>query len=720
MLFLRNRRNSGGQKRITRRIMAWVERRNQSVFWRCDTAERPVTDFPFRPGRYRKIANAAVCGFAITVAPFVSGCASSPKKHVSELSWCDDKDDERVTHYKGHATEVSHVCLDNETSPIVQTTLEPRNLLRRNEEPIHEISLHEVIETALSNNEIVQTSAVGGVGSSAVLNSPRGVSSVYDPAIQESGVLFGGGLGVEAALSRFDTQFTTSALWGRSTAALIPRETGSFTSGLSKQFATGGTVQLSNNWNYLGTPTGAPFTSTYTGNIGLAVRQPLLAGSGVEFTRIAGPTNPAFGAITGVGQGVVISRINSDISIAGFEQAVRGSVRDIENAYWNLYLAYRVFDTDVVAHRSARRTWREARDKNDIGLLDPPEELQAEDRLYETKANVELALNGIFRAEAALRRLIGLPVNDGRVLRPSDEPSVAEFRPDWESSLLQGLSNRTELRAQKMRIKSIQLQLKAAESLVRPTMNAVGSYDINGFGDRLLGNNSVNAGGLPIGTASGSLVDAGLESWTAGFEVTVPIGYRSQRSQVRNLELQLRKDTAVLAAQEKDIAHEIAIAIQEVTSSFATAQSHHKRLLAARERVDKLNIKRDFGTLTLDLVLRAQASVAAAENAYYRQVVAYNKAMVDLNLATGSLLEYNGVFLGEGHWTAEAYSDAHIRAAERTHATPDRHLHTEPPEFVSPGPTGTIERRASVPETYVPAVPETGVLPEPREALDLQ
>ena len=640
---------------------------------------------------WRRVGPAALCGLTLTVALLVSGCTTS-RKPLSERSWCDDKDNESVSSWRGHKARIEYVSLDNETDPTVQSTIEPRNLLRRVEEEIHELSLHGAIQTALSNNEIIETSSAGGIGSSAVLNNPRGVSSVYDPAIQESGVLFGGGLGVEAALSSFDTQFTTSALWGRSSSSLIPRETGSFTSELSKQFATGGRVALSHNWNYLGTPAGAPFTSTYAGSLGLSLRQPLLAGSGVEYTRIAGPANQAFGAITGVGQGVVISRINNDISIANFELAVRQSVRDIENAYWDLYLAYRVFDTAVVAHRSARRTWREARDKMDVGILDPSEELQAKDRLYETKAQVEQTLSSIFRSESELRRLIGLPVNDGRVLRPTDEPSISEYVPDWESSLHEGLSLRAELRAQKFRIKSLQLQLKAANSLVRPTMNAVGSYDINGVGDTLLNRGTSN----PLSSGYGSMGRAGLESWTAGVEVIIPIGYRSQRSQVRNLELQLAKDTAVLAAQERNISHEIATAIQEVTAAFATAQSHHKRLLAATARVEKLNYKKQVGTGTLDLVLRAQASVAAAESAYYQQVVNYNKALVNLNLATGSLLEYNGIYLAEGSWTQDAHADALIHAAERTHASLNPHLHSEPAEFISAGPAGTIERRPTI------------------------
>ncbi len=667
----------------------------------------PTDDRP--RSSWQQIGSVAACSLVLAIAPMMSGCATN-RKTVSELSWCDCKDDNVVSSYRGYKSKIEHVCLDNETDPSVQSTIEPRNLLRRIEEDFHELTLHQAVQTALANNEIIETSSFGGVGSSAVLNNPRAVSSVYDPAIQQSGVLFGGGLGVEAALSRFDTQFTTSALWGRSSATLAPTETGAFTSELSKQFPTGGTVALSHNWNYLGTAAGAPFASTYTGSLGLAVRQPLLAGSGVEFTRIAGPTNPAFGAITGVGQGVVISRINSDISIANFELAVRQSVRDIENAYWDLYLSYRTFDTAVVAHRSARRTWRESNDKMEVGILDPAEELQARDRLYETKAEVEQALSSTFRAESELRRLMGLPVNDGRVLRPADEPSIAEYVPDWDSSLRQGLFQRTELRAQKFRIKSLQLQLKAARSLVRPSVNAVGSYDINGVGDHLLAYNNPT----PLNSGYSSLTQSGRETWTAGFEVTVPIGFRSQRSQVRNLELQLAKDTAVLAAQERNVSHEIATAVQEVTAAFATAQSHHKRLLAATERVEKLSYKKEVGAGTLDLVLRAQASVAAAESAYYQQVVNYNKALVNLNLATGSLLEYNGVYLAEGAWCRDAHGDAAIHAAERTHARSNPHLHTEPAEFISPGPTGTIERRPIIlPQQADSSVPDVPTLDDP-------
>lgn len=83
---------------------------------------------------------------------------------------------------------------------------------------------------------------------------------------------------------------------------------------------------------------------------------------------------------------------------------------------------------------------------------------------------------------------------------------------------------------------------------------------------------------------------------------------------------------------------------------MASGRINYNRVQAAEERVRLLKAEQDIGTLTLDLVLRAQASLAEAEAAYFRQVVAYNKAITSLNVASGNLLETNGVWLAEGGW----------------------------------------------------------------------
>lgn len=655
----------------------------------------------------------------------LSGCSTTEKKKLPDLQYLSERTS--GASYRGYNTAIEYPCIDNVTAEAVQVSDEPRNLLRRVDDQLREITLQECIRIAASNNEVIEQEAFNGVGARLVLPSADSVNTVYDPAIQETGVLFGR-RGMNAALADFDTTFSTGLTWGRNTnrlnligAPVNAAETADFNSSLSKRFATGASVQLFQDWQYNANSqnaAGTLFPSTYRGVIGAELRQPLLAGSGVEYTRVAGPVNPGFGAITGVSQGVVIARINQDITLADFEAAIRDGVQSIENAYWELYGAYRVYDTAVVAHQSAFQTWREAQTRFEVGTLKPADELQARDRLYETRAQVELALNQLYRRETLLRVILGMPMNDGTVLRPIDEPLLAEFKPDWKACISDGLMHRTELRRQKWQIKSLQLQLMAARSLVRPRLDAVGNYGVNGFGDQLLGQ-SVDFGGNPVRNGFGSMTNDNLESWTLGFQFSMPIGFRQARSQVRNYELQLARANAILASQEKRVAFDIARSIQDITAAWSAAQTNRNRMKAAAERVELLEAEREIGTTTLDLVLRAQASVAAAEASYYEQLVIYMKSICNLNLATGQLLDVHSVYLAEGVWNAEAYDDAAIRAEERAHAIDNPHLESKPRDFASPGPTGSVELKTPI-HRQIPSVPEMPPAAEDKVSIEKQ
>lgn len=700
-------------------VQEWVAELSRSVRrWITGSLPRKAPCARSSSGPRRGLPKLLLVG-ALSSSMMLSGCSMSRKKTPGELHYADG--DKPITSYRDYSTAIEYPAVENVTARAVSLSGEPRNLQRRVDDEVREVTLHEIMLTALSHNEIIETSALGGVGSKAVLTNPTGVASVYDSAIQETGILFGR-RGMDAALADFDTRLASSLIFsGQDTRLNVPTlphsdsESGAFNTSLSKSFATGGSVSVISNWsdNWSNSP-GNYYPSTYQGVLGAQISQPLLAGSGVEFTRIAGPTNPAFGSITGVSQGVSIARINQDLSLADFEIAVRTALRDIENSYWDLYLAYRLYDTSVTAHESAFQTWREAQTKLEVGTLKKAEELQARDRLYETKSSLELSLNLLYQTESELRRLVGLPMNDGTVLRPAEEPIVAELRPDWQSSLVDGLTYRVELRRQKWQIKSLQLQLTAARSLVRPSLNAVAGYNVLGVGDTLASQKVIDpATGTPTNSAFGSMSRDDLNQWNVGLQFSMPLGLRQARSQVRNYELQVSKANAVLAAQERSIAHDIANAIQDVTANYTAAQSNLNRLDAAKERVELLEAERDVGTLTLDLVLRAQASVAAAEGEYYRQLVAYNKAITSLNLATGRLLEFNNIYLQEGKWCPEASDDALLRAQERTHATDNPNLGTQPCEFVSASPVGYVELQT-------PVLEQVEVLPPSEEAADVE
>ncbi len=290
-------------------------------------------------------------------------------------------------YYRDHATQIEYPAMTSPAPDEVSFSLPPRTVATTTPpEESERISLRlsDAVFMTLQESDIIRSGGQFLSPGNALYAGDR-IPTVYDPAIQESGVLFGG-RGVEAALAAFDANFTTSLLWGRderyNNSIVMPgststSETAAFASRLSKTFATGGSVSLGHEVDYFGTnQPGSLFPSSYRGRVSADFRQPLLAGAGVEYTRIAGPIGQSFGGISGVSQGVIIAKINGDIALADFETSVRNLVRDVEEAYWDLYLAYRNFDTATTTYEGTHRTWREASVRLREGDLSEADEAQ--------------------------------------------------------------------------------------------------------------------------------------------------------------------------------------------------------------------------------------------------------------------------------------------------------------------------------------------------------
>ncbi len=648
------------------------------------------------------------------------GCASDP-----ELKYLGS--DKEMSYYKTAATTIDYPAVETQTSPEAAYAKRPRTVLDREKEDLWNIPLSEAIQLAIQNNSIIRSRTSRGTPSTILTAGDR-VPSAYDPAIQETGVLFGG-RGIASALAAFDAQLTSSMTWGRddptrNSAAGVgfgpgrTEEFGAFNSGLSKQFAYGGSLTLGHKMDYLGTnqtATGQMFQSAYIGKATAEYRQPLLAGAGAEFTRIAGPVAQNFGGLSGVNQGVVISRINQDLTLADFEASVLLMLKDVEDLYWELYLSYRQYDTAVTARNSALQSWREAH-RILVGGgkrgFKPSDEAQARDFYFQTRAVTENALASVYSAEIALRRIVGLSVNDGRMMRPSDEPTTAAFSPSWETSLTEALTQRVELRRQKWNIKSLELQLCAAESLTNPRLDFVSGYQVNGLGDDLLGHyNSPSQ----FSSVYGAMTNGNFTGWNLGFEFSMPLGFRAAHAQVRNVELRLAKARDQLEAQEIDISHEVAQDFQNLAVQYMTAQSNFNRYRAAQQSVQLFRAEVEAGTQTYDILLRALKSQAEAESQYFSSLVEYNKAIVALHYHKGTLLPYDGVWLSESDWTPEAYRDSIRHAWARTHAIDNPNLNTQPEEFVAQPGWSAQEFAAPNNTPPEPAVPyETDIELPPR------
>lgn len=626
------------------------------------------------------------------------GC-TTPK----ELHYFGEAD---LQHYKQEATTIDYPDVNlpsNDSAVFSQKPHTVRDPLE--DENVWPLSLLEAIHLAIANSRVIRSRQAFKSPVNQLMASPERVASTYDAAIQESSTNFFA-RGPEAALSAFDAQLQVAMNLGRDqivqnnallAGGLFPGNTlqndnASFQSSLSKIIATGGTFQLSHNWSYLAN--NVPFQlfpSYYRVWTRADFRQPLLAGAGTEFSRIAGPSARMIPGISIIDQGVLIARINTDITLADFEASVTNLVKDVEDQYWELALAYRTLNAEKKAQHAAHSFWQTTKRRLDVGAFKGSalDEGQARENYFNTRARVENAVANLYTAEGLLRRMLGLPVNDGRFIRPSDEPLSAEYVADWQGALLDSLTRRVELRRQKWQIKSLELQLRAAENLVRPRLDFVGGYQVNGFGDNLFRQNIEDGSRADrYHSAYDTMSEWNQTSWDVGFQFTLPVGLRQALAQKRNVELRLMKARAVLAAQELEISHELGNTFGQIDAAYQLAETNLDRYLAAERQLEVVQREYDAGRISIDLVLRTQANAAAAETAYYTALTRYNQAIADLRLRKGTLLEENNIILAEGDWTPEAKEEALRRAWARSFAKDADHLGDSTEPFALPAPTG--------------------------------
>ncbi len=645
----------------------------------------------------------AVCAVLLIVSITLSGCHMPLWNRQPTACVPQPINDVEMREYREYATRIDFPDLDCEaTSASSLLAMEPRRLRNLNKDDLWDMTLQEAVKTSLSNCRILRSSGQFLSPGNPILNNPQFAPSSYDIAIQETGILFGS-RGVEAALAEFDTQFTTTMTWGSDEriqnnlfnvgvqpGQTLTEDTAAFNASLQKQLATGGIIGLNHTWNYeWDNVSNQLFPSVYTGRVQAQFRQPLLAGAGVEYTRIAGPISQNIEGISGVQQGVVIARINNDIAITDFELGVTTVVADIERLYWQLYLAYQQFDAESSLQREALDNWRSvnARVNAQAAGGSAVEESEATELLLQIDGRVMLARNNLYDIEAQLRRMMGLPPNDGRVIRPIDEPVMAELLPDWHLTLNDALERRVELRKQKWNIKKFELQMIAAKNLIRPRFDFVSSYNINGFGDDLFGGDADGQTARGLGSASRTLVDGDETGWGLGFEFSLPLGLRAARAQLRNQHVQLVKARDGLFAQEIEISHELARSFRELDRTFLSMQNTLNRKLNNEKSLEALEAQRQAAPdrVSQDMILRARDRVVQSQTAFLQALVEYNIAIMETHYRSGTLLDLNNVYMAEGPWDNEARYDAVEKAAARARTIPTATmLHSEPEEFAQP------------------------------------
>lgn len=617
-------------------------------------------------------------------------------------------------HYQSLAKQIEFPDHPTPSEDMLAATPPPKSLASLDTEDYLSLSLEETIHLALANSSILRD--LGGT----LLRTPDATKTRFDPSAVETDPR----VGIESALSAFDAAFTTNINYENNDRALnnvffgggtrlLKQNFGTSQTQLSKTAATGTQFAIKNYTQYdRNNAPGNEFPSAWTTWYDVEAKHPLLQGSGVDFNRLAGP-----GAQPGAINGVVIARINTDVALAEFEVGVRNFVSDVENAYWDLYFAYRDVAAKVRARDATLKTWRRIHALNEQGKSggEAQKEAQAREQYFRFEEEAQNALHGklvdgtrtnngstggtfrgsggIYVVERRLRLLAGLPISDGRLIRPSDEPLKAKMTYNWETCLVEALSRREELRRQKWQIKKREAELAANKNFLLPRLDITGRYRWRGFGNDL----------FPMGqqgefnNAMSDLVSGQFQEWAAGAELSFPIGFRKAYAAIRHSELQLVRERALLYEAERSVVYDLSNSFSEVERAYALVETNLNRRMAAAEQVAAIEAtyETETDTATLYLLLEGQRRLAEAETSYFRSIVEYQLAVKNVQLEKGTLLDYNEVLLNEGAWPDKAYSDAEERESRRG----------RPFEAVAPSLQDEWLSRGPYPQMLTPSAP---------------
>ena len=647
------------------------------------------------------------------------GCRSRSKGHFKA---CSNDDCYHTIASQIEYPQVQQCCGTSDD----WAAMEPLTLSSSSDAEYWDIPLEEVIHLALAQSQVLRD--LGG----AVLRSPSSTQTYWDPALQETDPRFG----IDAALSAFDAQFSTSVFGEKNDKALNNEFFGGGTrilqqdalvvqSQLTKRSVTGSEFTFRHNIDY--DANNAPsnqFPSAWNVNFETEFRHPLLQGSGMQFNRIAGPSKTP-----GLYGGVLIARVNTDIELADFEMAVRDLISNIENSYWDLYFAYRDLDAKIVARDAALDTWRRVHALFEAGRRggEAEKEAQAREQFFRFQEEVQNALSGrlidgtrtgngssggTFRgnggvhvSERRLRRLIGLPPSDGRLLRPADQPLTAPVHFDWPEMTRESVLRRAELRRQRFETRRYELEWIASKNHLLPSVDAVGRYRFRGFGRSLLDTSGNNP---RFDNAYENLTSGDFQEWQLGVELNVPIGYRRAFAANRNAEMQLCRARAILREQEHHVLHEVASAVAETERAYLVSQTTYNRLEAARQQFSAVEAAFEADKAPLDLLLDGQRRLADADSRHFRAMAEYAIAVKNVHFAKGTLLDYDGVFLSEGGWPRQAQQDAARRKGSRGQAKPLNYSSAHAPR-VSHGPYEQRLDKRILPEEFleIPSPTET-------------
>jgi outer membrane protein len=509
------------------------------------------------------------------------------------------------------------------------------------------LTMREAITMALKNNKDIEVARDNVAIAEADLLTVRGA---YDPRV--------------SAQSYFEKIKTpaTSFLSGATTV-----ETSDFTNtgrleGLAPKY--GGNYRL--DLSSIRQTTNSQFTALnpqYPTALTFSYTQPLMRGLRFDLPR----------------RQIEVAKKNLSLTDAQFRQRAIEVITSVQRTYWDLVFALRNLQIQRDSLSDARTQLEHNRRLVADGMLAPIDIVAAETQVANFEQTEFSALEDVTRAENNLKNLIAenqaSPLWNVSVV-PTDNVDLAAPQVSLPEAMAAAKENRPELRQSDLAREINQLDQKLYRDQTKPEIDLVGSYGVVGNAGTLTSTTSpftqstlnltarVNElsllAGLPalppspttttpsnlIGGYGQSLSNLGsnqFNNFRVGVTISLPLHNRTAEGQLGHALAESKR----IATQREQLEQLIQVDVRNALQVLTTAQARLRSAAVARNNAEQQyeseKRKLDAGQSTVFLVLERQTALTVARGNELRAQTDLNKAIAELQHATGNSLAANNV-----------------------------------------------------------------------------
>jgi outer membrane protein TolC len=529
----------------------------------------------------------------------------------------------------------------------------------------------------IADTDILRTKAGGsflGVNAGVIQNTPGGGSSSIGSQVGSG--TGGTSAGAGGAGAGFGGLVGSTLGDGPLIASFDPILTGTLQIDHSKSICTSffcgnvlntGTADFAYNQGFItGTNMSVGFNNTRTASNNSYTSLSPLLNSGFKF-QLTQHLLQGFGFAANT-RLIRIAKNNREISDVAFRLQIISTVDQIENIYWDLVFAYENVRVAQESVAFAQKTLSDNQKQVQIGTLAPIEVVRAQstvasDQQVLTVAETNLELQQLLMKNALSRTLVDQRLADAEVV-----PTSTMQLPEQETVvpiqdlINDALAHRTELAEARINLTNQEISNKAIRSSLLPTLDLFGYYGGSGVGGDQNPYNVCGSGGAPTppfcspagaitptgyGSTLNQLINSSATDKGVGLTLNIPLRNRvAQATQIR-AQLEYRQAQMRLQQIENQVRIDVRNSQFTVQQNRASVQSAQAAVALAHQSLDAEQKKLALGASTSTLVLQNESLLANAESTLVSAMAAYEKSRIDLDRATGRLLDTTGIQISD-------------------------------------------------------------------------